>query len=167
MIIKKKDVDINALGDDLKNLMATNIKKDVVIGKHVYEIYPMSALELFDVLSEIFEIVEQAKFIKMQELKMLGKSVDEKNVQITINDVIKYPETRKKVKELLLKILKGVDEEDLNSMTVAQMGYLIASLIDVNLKTLPKEIYDEITRQARIVEPSQSSGKSSKGMQVN
>jgi len=156
MIRKKGKVSEVEIRDELKKLVPNRIKKEVVIGDSVYEIYPFSALEIYNILAEINDIIDIVRKKKYEEMiKYRGiegskVNIDINSIEVSVNDVLRYKESRERVIELLREVLKGVDEEDFNNMTITQVGYLINSLIEINLNTLPSNIRNQITGRTDI-----------------
>ena len=135
---------------DLQTLVSTNNKEYVVIGTNYYALYPTPAIQLLGVIGEFIETIEVVRKEKIEVLKKEKENLEKEGktvpwahldldtvVGVTFQDVLTNATGLARVKEILTKVLAGVDEMDFNDMSLGQLSLVMSKLVSVNLSTLP------------------------------
>ena len=165
-----KKLGINEVPQDvLKELQAfvPNQHKEVIaIGNNFYAVTPTSAVKLLEVISELFEILDELRIKKIERIKaeLTEEQLKDFNpalVMTTINDIITDKTAVEKTKALLPKLLDGVDEEDLQAITIGQLLNAFDKIIEVNINTLPPS-YKKTLQDMNIVKDEQNEVDASK-----
>lgn len=98
------------IADKLKNLFIDNRVEYVVIGENIYELYPLPAI------------------VVMQILKELTLLQDKLN-----KDAINVDTEKENIINIFKKYIKGIDDEDWNKITHIQLTHFINGFFKVNL----------------------------------
>jgi len=151
---------------DLQPFVPNTHKEIIAIGQNFYEVTPVAAVQLLEVISELFELLDELRIRKIEKIKstLSEKQLEEFNsamVITTINDIITDKQAVENLKGLLPKLLEGVDETDLANITIGQLLDSFDKIIAVNLETLPPS-YKEQLKQANIVPPEKEEGVAAK-----
>jgi hypothetical protein len=122
---------------DLEALIPNKKVEYIVIGKNFYELHPTPSVKLLESISLLFDMIDNAKVVKIKKSKESGIEISNDDVQLTYADLFVIDENRRIFKEILSIILEGVDEDDFNEMTLPQMYDVISKVISVNMDALP------------------------------
>ena len=138
--LKPGEVPESVLGD-LKTLMPDKFEY-VSIGSNVYQLYPLPALKLLDLVASFIEALRDLRKRILQELQE-SLSPEEfqqvKNtVMITVPDMISDEKSRKVLLEIAQAALEGADPEDIQNMTAGQLAILLDKILKINLETIPE-----------------------------
>jgi hypothetical protein len=152
----------NVLGD-LEALVPAKNKDYVVIGANYYELYPTPAIQLLGVLGDFIEIVDAVRVDKIAALRKQKENVEkdggsvpwanldlEAIVGVTFQDLLTNANGLARIREILTKVLEGVDDEDFKDMGLGQLSLIMTKLVSVNLATLPpsfRKVFEDTTRQ--------------------
>lgn len=145
-MIKKvaaKDIPAGSISD-LEALLPRRYKDFIVVGENYYELYPTQSMKLLEICTTVLDMIELARAVKVTTLKSNGYSNEEiKGISMGIQDIFTIEDNQLKMKEVLKTILSGVDTEDFDTMTIAQMVDVLSKLLKVNLESFPKSFKDK------------------------
>ena len=163
--VQKVSVDsvpANALGD-LQALISSNNKEYVVMGSSYYALYPTPAIHLLGFISEFIEIIELVRREKINNLQKQKEAIEreggrvpwsdidlEVSVGVTFQDIIMSQTGLTRIKDVLTKLLGGVDDADFNDMSLGQLSLVMDKIIKVNLDTLPdsfRKVFEGVAKQ--------------------
>jgi len=144
MAVKKLGIDQvpKDMLKDLQTFTPEANKEIVAVGHNFYEITPTSAIQLLEVVSDLFDILEELRLKKIERIKNTlnekqKEEFDPTLVFTTINDIITDKQAVSQLKDLLPRLLDGVDPDDMKDMTIGQLLEVFDKVIAVNLNTLP------------------------------
>lgn len=151
-------VDVNKIPKEvlgeLQSLLCTSKKEYVVIGSSFYEIYPTSAINLMQVLAELMELLDKVRMKKIERIKKIltpeqQEKFDPTTIYTTMEDLISDKEGVEKLKALIPKVLVGVDEVDLEQITLGQLMDVMDKVIKINLDTLPPSYKKQVEQKTK------------------
>ncbi len=146
MTVKKVglgDVPREVLGD-LEVLLAADVKEYVAIGKNYYEIRPTPAIKLMSSLSRFLKMVNNMRETKADVLNSTNKTkLNAYEVIVGQQDIISSPEAIEEIREILIDVLVGIEEEDMETISIGQVIDTVTKLIKINIDTLPESFKDQ------------------------
>jgi|GEM_PF-6787531 len=151
--INVADVPQDVLGD-LRALVTSSHKEIISVGDSFYELYPTPAIQLMEMLSDLMNLLNQAREIKVEKIRD-SLSEEELNefkpdeVIVTIQDILSDEKTANSVKQILECVLTGVSPEDMEVMTIGQLFDIFSKVIKVNVDTLPESFKASIATQTQ------------------
>jgi len=134
---------------DLEALITDSKKEYVAIGSSYYAMTPMPAIQLMEILGRFMEALEgvRRKVIEniLSELTPdQQKEFNSANVFVTMRDMLKDTDSLELIKELMSKVLTGVEPKDLDSITTNQLAKVIDVVVKININTLPQSFREAL-----------------------
>lgn len=134
---------------DLQVLSISKKKEYAAIGHNYYEIQPTSAVKLMEALAELVDILEEVRQKKVKRVMDIlndeqKQQFDPLQIVTTLNDIMTDKDAIERLKALLPSVLEGVDETDLQEITIGQLIDVFDKVVAVNIATLPPSYRQQV-----------------------